>query len=95
MISPEELDLGAIKLLGEQPGIQTFHLTNRIRANAELSYFIQNMMHLPHGRGMRHYPHVAVVYANDESEAANLLNDYIRQGYECQESDWQEKLEKH
>ena len=24
----------------------------------------------------------------------NLLNDYIRQGYECQESDWQEKLEK-
>ena len=27
-------------------------------------------------------------------EAANLLNDYIRQGYECQESDWQEKLEK-
>ena len=31
MISPEELDLGAIKLLGEQPGIQTFHLTNRIR----------------------------------------------------------------
>ena len=94
MISPEELDLGAIKLLGEQPGIQTFHLTNRIRANEELSYFIQNMMHLPHGRGMRHYPHVAVVYANDESEAANLLNDYIRQGYECQESDWQEKLEK-
>ena len=94
MISPEELDLGAIKLLGEQPGIQTFHLTNRIRANAELSYFIQNMMHLPHGRGMRHYPHVAVVYANDESEAANLLNDYIRQGYKCQESDWQEKLEK-
>ncbi|MFQ8840609.1 MAG: hypothetical protein ACLR8P_06445 [Clostridium fessum] len=50
MISPEELDLGAVKLLGEQPGIQTFHLTNRIRANAELSYFIQNMMHLPHGR---------------------------------------------
>ena len=94
MISPEELDLGAIKLLGKQPGIQTFHLTNRIRANAELSYFIQNMMHLPHGRGMRRYPHVAVVYANDESEAANLLNDYIRQGYECQESDWQEKLEK-
>lgn len=94
MISPEELELGAIKLLGEQPGIQTFHLTNRIRANAELSYFIQNMMHLPHGRGMRRYPHVAVVYANDESEAANLLNDYIRQGYECQESDWQEKPEK-
>ena len=55
MISPEELDLGAIKLLGKQPGIQTFHLTNRIRANAELSYFIQNMMHLPHGRGMRRY----------------------------------------
>ena len=92
--TPEELELGAIKLLGEQPGIQTFHLTNRIRANAELSYFIQNMMHLPHGRGMRRYPHVAVVYANDESEAANLLNDYIRQGYECQESDWQEKPEK-
>lgn len=61
MISPEELDLGAIMLLGEQPGIQTFHLTNRIRANAELSYFIQNMSTCRTGRGMRHYPHVAVV----------------------------------
>ncbi len=87
MISPEELDLGAMKLLEKQPGIQTFHLTNRIRANAELSYFIQNMMHLPHGRGPRRYPHVEVVYANDEIEAANLLDDYIRQGYECGEYD--------
>ena len=93
MISPEELELGAMKLLEKQTGIQTFHLTNRIRANAELSYFIQNMMHLPHGRGQRRYPHVAVVYANDELEAANLLDDYVRQGYECQESDCQEKPE--
>lgn len=93
MISPEELDLGVMKLLEKQTGIQTFHLTNRIRANAELSYFIQNMMHLPHGRGMRRYPHVAVVYANDEREAANLLDDYVRQGYECQEYDCQEKPE--
>ena len=58
------------------PDIQSFHLTNRIRTNAELSSFIQNMMHLPEKRTVRYYPHIQVVYANDDEEAGILLKGY-------------------
>ena len=47
-----------------------FHLTNRIRTNAELSSFIQNMLHLTDRKTSKPYPHVSVVYANNEEEAA-------------------------
>lgn len=30
----------------------------------------------------RGYPHIFVVYANDDVEAENLLSDYIKQGYQ-------------
>lgn len=63
------------------PEMQTYHLTNRIRTNAELSSFIQNMMHLPKQHYTRNYPHITVFYANDEIEAENLLCDARRQGY--------------
>ena len=59
-----------------------FHLTNRIRTNAELSSFIQNMIHLTDRKTSKPYPHVSVVYANNEEETAALLEDYIHQGYE-------------
>ena len=56
-------------------------MTNRIRTNAELSIFIQNLMHLVRGKGKRMYPHVSVGYANDDGEAGKLLNGYLTQGY--------------
>ena len=59
-----------------------FHLTNRIRTNAELSSFILNMIHLTDRKTSKPYPHVSVVYANNEEETAALLEDYIHQGYE-------------
>ena len=68
--------------LGKLPGIQKFHLTNRIRTNAELSSFIQNMLHLPEKRSSRWYPHIVVMYANNDSEAENFLNDFAGQGYQ-------------
>ena len=34
VISPEELDRSIVEGLGKLPGIQKFHLTNRIRTNA-------------------------------------------------------------
>ena len=76
------------------PQIQSFHLTNRIRTNAELSSFIQNILHLPDKKGTRNYPHVDVVYANEKKETENLLKDYIRQGYEYQENQEQIKENK-
>ena len=76
MISDEEMDRTMIREIEHLPDIQSFHLTNRIRTNAELSSFIQNMIHLPEKRTVRYYPHIQVVYANDEEEAEILLKGY-------------------
>ena len=65
-----------IREIEHLPDIQSFHMTNRIRTNAELSSFIQNMMHLPEKRTVRYYPHIQVVYANDDEEACILLKGY-------------------
>ena len=86
MISPYELDRGNLHVIEGLPGIQIFRLTNRIRTNTELSSFIQNIMHIPAGRRLKEYPHIEVVYANDDSEAANLLEDYRGRGY-CYKAD--------
>ena len=82
MISPKEMDQSTMKRMQELPNLQTFRLTNRIRTNAELSSFIQNMMHLPIRKNQNQYPHVSVVYANDAKEADTLVQDYVRQGYQ-------------
>ncbi|WP_370770044.1 DNA/RNA helicase domain-containing protein [Eubacterium ramulus] len=82
MISPKEMDQSTMKRMEELPDLQTFRLTNRIRTNAELSSFIQNMMHLPVRKNQNGYPHVSVVYANDAKEADTLVQDYVRQGYQ-------------
>ena len=79
MISDEEMDRTMLREIKHLPDIQSFHLTNRIRTNAELSSFIQNMMHLPEKRMVRYYPHIQVVYANDEEEAELLLKGYQNQ----------------
>lgn len=79
MISDEEMDRTMIREIEHLPDIQSFHLTNRIRTNAELSSFIQNMIHLPEKRTVRYYPHIQVVYANDEEEAEILLKGYQNQ----------------
>lgn len=79
MISDEEMDRTMLREIEHLPDIQSFHLTNRIRTNAELSSFIQNMMHLPEKRMVRYYPHIQVVYANDEEEASILLKGYQNQ----------------
>lgn len=81
-ICPEELGVNTLNLIENLPEIQMFHLTNRIRTNAELSSFIQNMIHLTDRKTSKPYPHVSVVYANNEEEAAALLEDYMQQGYE-------------
>ena len=86
MISPKEMDRSCMQKIEHLPGIQTFRLTNRIRTNAELSSFIQNMMHLPVGKNQKGYPHIEVVFANDASEAEKLLKAYQKQGYQFQDN---------
>lgn len=82
MISSKEIDRRGMYRIEHLPGIQIFRLTNRIRANAEVSSFIQNMMHLPAGKSQKGYPHIEVVYANDSIEAEKLIKNYKCQGYQ-------------
>lgn len=82
MISSKEIDRRGMYRIEHLPGIQIFRLTNRIRANAEVSSFIQNMMHLPAGKSQKGYPHIEVVYANDSIEAEKLIKNYKSQGYQ-------------
>ena len=79
MISDEEMDRTMIHQIERLPDIQIFHLTNRIRTNAELSSFIQNMIHLPEKRTVRYYPHIQVVYANNDEEVEILRKNYQNQ----------------
>ena len=76
MISSKEIDRRGTHRIEHLPEIQIFRLTNRIRANAEVSSFIQNMMHLPTGKSQKGYPHIEVVYANDSIEAEKLIKNY-------------------
>ena len=81
MISPEELDREIPQRLAGLPDVQSFHMTNRIRTNAELSSFIQNMLDLSRRKGQKGYPNIEVVYANDDTEAVCLMQGYARRGY--------------
>ena len=75
MISSKEIDRRGTHRIEHLPEIQFFRLTNRIRANAEVSSFIQNMMHLPTGKSQKGYPHIEVVYANDSIRSAAVSGD--------------------
>ena len=87
MISPEELGREISQRLASLPDVQSFHLTNRIRTNAELSSFIQNMMDLSRRKGQKGYPNIEVVYANDDTEVVCLMQGYARRGYLYQTRD--------
>ena len=90
MIAPEELHNSATQSLLQIPGLQIFRLTNRIRTNAELSTFIRNMVKLRPGGNRRAYPHITVLFANDEDEACNFLQDAVRLGYSETDETWQD-----
>ena len=87
MISPKELDREISQRLASLPDVQSFHMTNRIRTNAELSSFIQNMLDLSRRKGQKGYPNIEVVYANDDTEAVCLMQGYARRGYLYQTRD--------
>ena len=85
MISPEELDREISQRLASLPDVQSFHMTNRIRTNAELSSLFQNMLDLSREKGRKGYPNIEVVYANDDTEAVCLMQR-ARRGISLSES---------
>lgn len=57
-------------------------LTDRIRTNEEICYFIQNILRL-HGKQSKRvqYKNVEVLYANNEAESDEIVRCHIRNGY--------------
>lgn len=81
MISDREMEKGIIQELEALPGFMGFKLTNRIRTNAELSYFIRNTLHFGASGHQREYPGISVCYAENPAEAEKLIRLYVSEGY--------------
>lgn len=65
----------------ELPEYIEYNLTNRIRANSELSAFIQCLMRGSNYNHRKDYPSVDVAYVSCEEEAKKLLEYYQSNGY--------------
>lgn len=65
----------------EMPDYVEYRLTNRIRANAELSTFIQCVMQGSRYNHRKDYPDVRICFANDETEAQLLLTQLTTEGF--------------
>lgn len=81
VISDKEVTKGATKFIVSLEGFVDYRLTNRIRANGELSSFIMCLL-----QGMRYnhrkdYPSVSVSFANNLREASIIIGDYSKRGY--------------
>lgn len=70
-----------LELIYALPDYEEHKLTNRIRANGELSSFIQCLMEGSRYNHRKDYPSVAISYANNATEACRLLDYYRGLGY--------------
>ncbi len=82
VISDRENDGSVVRALENLPGFSGFRLTNRIRTNAELSYFIRNMLHFGVSSHQREYPGISVCYAENMREAEKLIRFFISEGFD-------------
>lgn len=80
-ISAHELEHDFGAKLSKLNDYVRYRLTNRIRANAELSSFIQCVMQGQRANHRKDYPGVELSYANDEEEARTILLSYVKRGY--------------
>ena len=82
VISPMERESNLTERLSGLPEYVNYRLTNRIRANAQLSNFIQNLVNLKKGRRRGPFPSVEVVYAGTREELGWMLEHYGKRGYQ-------------
>ncbi len=80
-VSPRERDCRGMERIAACDGFKSYRLTNRIRLNSELSYFISCVMCLRNGHYRREFPSVSLAYAADRAEADCLLSIFQREGY--------------
>ena len=75
----ERLGTGA-SLFEKLDDFRGYKLTNKIRLNSELSYFLRTLFSSSKIY-KRDYPHVSVSYGNDLNEAMNLIRYYEKEGF--------------
>ena len=81
-VAREERDMGSGRLITGTEGYTGYQLTNRIRLNNELSYFIACVMRIKGRNNGRRCPSVSLAFANDVKEAGELIKVYDREGYD-------------
>ena len=81
IISPDERPLDMGEVIDGMDNFLRYRLTNRIRMNSELSSYICCMMRCTGNHRMKSYPSVSLYYANNEKEAALMLNKCTASGY--------------
>ncbi|MCR5357471.1 MAG: ATP-binding protein, partial [Lachnospiraceae bacterium] len=81
IISPYERPQDMGEVIDGMEGFIKYRLTNRIRMNSELSSYICCMMRCTGNHRMKSYPSVSLYYANNEKEAALMLNKCTASGY--------------
>ena len=75
----ERLGIGAT-LFESLDEFRGFKLTNKIRMNSELSFFLRTLFSASKIY-KRDYPHVSVSFGRDENEAMNLIRYYEKEGF--------------
>lgn len=80
-IAREEMTGSSVYIFEAEEGFEKYRLTNRIRANSELSSFIQCVMQGSRYNHRKEYPNVSVSFAGDDEETIELVKFYNSLGY--------------
>ncbi|MCR4923029.1 MAG: ATP-binding protein [Lachnospiraceae bacterium] len=80
-IAPEERKQKSTGLIESIPEIKKYRLTNRIRLNRELSFFVMSLVNMRKRHYMREYPSVSLLYAGEKEEKLKLFEAFLRSGY--------------
>ena len=80
-IAPSEIQNTGNHLIESIPDLTKYRLTNRIRVNSELSAFIGSLMMPARHKYHMEFSSVNLAYANNKTEAANLICNFISNGF--------------
>ena len=81
ILSKEEMACDICGKIAKLPDVRKFELTSKIRANPELSAFINKLQDLNRCEGKYSYENVNLLYARDLDAARTIIDYYHRRGY--------------
>ena len=82
-LSKDEIRRDNVKKLSENSAFNEEILSEKIRTNKEIYYFIRNMMRLcDKPQRTINYKNIDIIYANNMQESDTIIGCYIKKGYE-------------